>query len=94
MINKIEEIENELMENIDRKITIKVVKEHGKHRTYISGLEYFLDEDEVDKFVKSLKKRLGMGMSKKDNMYCFQGNHVDNIKKIIFNEIDSKIKIA
>lgn len=93
-----------LFTEIDKKITIKYLKEVRTSRTYITGMSDFLSQEEISSFVKILKKKLGAGMlSKKIEVdkvekveYGFQGNHMERIKKIMLEETnipEEKIKI-
>jgi translation initiation factor 1 (eIF-1/SUI1) len=79
------------IDNIDSKIDIKYIKVKKHLRTYISGLHYFMKDEEIRNFVLLLKKKLGAGMEVKESEigieYGFQGDHKDRIKELI---IESK----
>jgi translation initiation factor 1 (eIF-1/SUI1) len=86
-----------LFTEIDKKITIKFLKETKTSRTYIEGLSDFLTNDEILSFSKVLKKKLGAGMVVKEikndkdvnNVkfeYGFQGNHTERVKAIMLEE--------
>lgn len=75
-----------LFEEIDKKVTIKYLKEVKTNRTYIDGLTNFLQEKEINNIVKVLKKKLGAGFVIKGTSYGFQGNHTERIKELILAE--------
>lgn len=83
--------ENTILNDIDKKITLKFFKEKKTSRTYIEGLEDFINQKEIIKLVTSLKKKLGTGMLEKDidnkKVYGFQGDHRDRIRNILITEI-------
>ena len=73
--------------NINCKVDITFRKD-GRHAlTYVSGLDHFMEKNELEKFMTSLKKDLGAGMkveeTDKGKQYGFQGNHGEAIKKLI-----------
>ena len=68
------------------KISIKYFAEKRTSRTYIYGLEKFIqDKKEVDTFCKGLKKKLATSCTEKEvdghMVYGFQGDHQDKIKE-------------
>jgi len=73
--------------DIDKKVLLKFFKEKKTSRTYIIGLDKFMEVSEIDKLSKDIKKRLGTGSIKveKDGTiaYGFQGDHREAIKKIL-----------
>lgn len=89
-----------LMQEIDKKITLKHFKEKKTSRTYILGLDAFMaDEKDRDKMCKALKKKLGTGSIKVNNegvtAYGFQGDHRERIKEyLVKNNIAPKDKVA
>ena len=80
----------------DKHITLTYRKEKKTSRTYISGIDNFIDD--VPTFCKTLKQKLGTGSNiVNDNgniMYGFQGNMINRIYDILIAKgIDSdKIK--
>ena len=99
------EQKNNMFVEIDKKITIKYLKEIKTNRTYVCGLSDFMSDEKINLFTKFLKKQLGAGMNIKkisntNNMikleYGFQGNHLERIRNIILEETDisdDKIKV-
>lgn len=86
----------DISKEIDKKVTIKFLKEKKTSRTYIQGIDGFLQQEKIDEMVKDLKKKLGTGLFKNENGYGFQGDHRDNIKKYLLSNTtipDAKIKI-
>lgn len=77
-------------------ITLKFLKEKKTNRTYIRGLEFFIKEN-LDKCVRDIKKSLGTGMNTKEIdgqiEYGFQGDHRDNIIKLLVSYGIQKNKI-
>jgi translation initiation factor 1 (eIF-1/SUI1) len=75
--------------NISSKIDIKYLKERRSKRTYISGLHHFLTEEEIQKLILTLKKKIGAGVDEKDTdngkEYGFQGDHVRKMKGYIMD---------
>jgi len=67
----------------DNKIDIKFCKEKKTSRTYITGLEHFLNEDEIKTLITSIKKELGTSVYAKENSYGFQGEHIEKLQKIL-----------
>ncbi len=73
--------------SINNKVEVRHLKVKQHLRTYVSGLENFMNNDEKDQFVLTLKKKLGAGMEIKETEtgkeYGFQGDHKDRIKQLI-----------
>lgn len=80
---------NNILTDIDRHVYLKFLKEKKTSRTYICGLHNFMTNEEIDKFVKSLKKTLGTGENEKKAEkantfeYKFQDDCKDKIKKYL-----------
>jgi len=78
-------------ESINNKVEVRHLKVKKHLRTYISGLQNFMQEEDKMQFLLILKKKLGAGMETKDTEtgveYGFQGDHKDRIKQLI---IESK----
>jgi len=53
------QLKNNAYANLDRKITIQYLKEPKTTVTYVSGLCDFIDDVELELFIKKLKKALG-----------------------------------
>ena len=91
----------EILMELDKKVTIKFLKEKKTNRTYITGLEGFLIDSIIENITTDLKRRLGTGMLKKNIegiwMYGFQGDHRMAIKEYLVsktNITEDKIKIT
>lgn len=91
---------NEQFEDLDKKITIKYLKEKRTSRTYIEGIENFVSEKDIGTFCGKLKKQLGTGVITRDfnenKLYGFNGDHRQRIKDILINTAgidESKIDI-
>jgi hypothetical protein len=74
----------DVMAEIDRKITLRHLKEKKTSRTYIDGLYYYLTEDEIQNHVKTLQKMLATSMIEKTNdegkkYFGFSGSHIKAI---------------
>ena len=89
-----------LVNDIDKIIIIRWVKEKKTNRTYVSGLHDFLEVEIINKLVKKIKERLGTGSLKSDTsggiIYGFQGEHKEKIKKFLLENTEipeSRIKI-
>ena len=54
-----QEMEKDILKDIDKKIILTFFKEGKTSRTYITGLIDFLTENEIEKFTKNLKTKLG-----------------------------------
>lgn len=81
-----EEIENEenILKQIDRKLTLKYMKEIKTSRTYIFGLDNYIKvKEDLNDFIKKLKKSLGTSVIVKEaesgQAYGFAGDHVKYI---------------
>jgi translation initiation factor 1 (eIF-1/SUI1) len=78
-------------EELDKKITIKLLKEKRTSRTYIEGLDKFFDTTAVEKICSNLKKQLGTGFVERDiqenhktiKIFGFNGDHRSRIKKVL-----------
>jgi len=81
------------LDEIDKKIILKFIKEKKTNRTYIYGLHLFIPEKEKrDEICSSIKKELGAGSNIKINEnnieeYGFQGNHIEKIKIFLINKV-------
>lgn len=90
------EQDNDLLKKIDQKIILKFMKEGKTSRTYIIGIHsYFKSEEDTNKFMKNLQKKLGTSYLKKNvdgiPHFGFCGDHIDKIcEEIIKNNIAKK----
>lgn len=80
-----------VLEEFDKKITLKFKKFKGKNKTYVYGLENILDEHKLEEFLKKLKKKLACGGvitedDEKVKMIEFMGDHRLKIKEIILDD--------
>ena len=78
--------------DIDSKIVLKFVKEGRRSKTYISGLELFLQKKaDREKLCQDLRKVLGAGSNivtdeNDKEKYGFQGDHIERIKKFLMTK--------
>ena len=80
-----------VLEELDKKITIKFKKFKGKNKTYVYGLENILDNQKLEEFLKKIKKKLACGAvftedSEKIKMIEIMGDHRLKIKEIIIDD--------
>lgn len=85
-----DETENEesILKQIDRKLTLKFMKEVKTSRTYIFGLDNYIKvKEDRNEFIKNLKKSLGTSVIEKEaesgQAYGFAGDHVKYIYEYI-----------
>jgi hypothetical protein len=80
-----------ILQAIDAKITLQFLKEKKTSRTYIIGLEDFIEASQITKFVNSLKASLGTSSYERiideKKCYGFQGNHIETIRQKIISEL-------
>lgn len=80
---------NSNLAQIDSKMNFKFIKEGRHQKTYMTGLEFFIQEKrDRCKLCQELRKFLGAGsvLSIDENgkeKYSFQGDHIDKIKKYL-----------
>src|SRR5947207_15969002 len=92
-----------LLDEIDKKITLKTYKDGNKQKTCVSGLDDFIlatekksQRDNIESYTKKVRKSLGCsGTIMKDENdkihVIFSGDHVQNIKKSLISKgIDDK----
>lgn len=84
------EEESKTIQEIDKKVVIKYYKLKNKAKTRVYGLEDFIDEKEMEKIMKNVKKKLGCGgtFTEDENKIKnieFQGDQRDNIKEILIS---------
>jgi translation initiation factor 1 (eIF-1/SUI1) len=91
---------NAIFTDIDKIVTIRWLKEKKTSRTYVSGLQDFISDEEIKKIVKTLKEKLGTGASEFKNEgksdYGFQGDHREKVKKFLVENVgipEKKIKV-
>ncbi len=94
-----QESERDILKDIDRKIVLTFFKEGKTSRTYVSGLIDFLTENEIEKFTKSLKTKLGAGLLKrklndkdKYDSYGYNGDHKEKIRDLLLENFPDKVK--
>jgi hypothetical protein len=88
---------NNVLDKINKKITLHFIKEGRASRTYIVGLKIFLDNDEKELMTKKLQKILGTNSVLNDEGDCgFNGNYINDTtkKSIIRNTILENPKIT
>jgi hypothetical protein len=75
---------NNILDQIDRKIRIKYIKDGKSSRTYIYGISSYIEnEEEIMKLMKKIQKSLGTSIIKSyidgKIIIGFGGNHIDSI---------------
>lgn len=80
------------LDEINKKIEIKYIKQKKENRTYITGLDIFMtDEKERVDLIKTLKKALGASsVTKIENdkeIIGFSGNHIEKVKKYFIEKL-------
>ncbi|ATZ80321.1 hypothetical protein BMW23_0263 [Bodo saltans virus] len=50
------------IKDVDNKITIRYIKEGRSKRTFISGLHFFIKQEEITKLISTFQKKLGSGV--------------------------------
>ena len=88
-----------IIDDIDKRIVLKFMKEGKTSRTYIIGLDKFMTEETLKDLIKSLPKTLGTSSIKKEHensyIYGFSGDHVNTIYDILIKKkIASKDQIT
>lgn len=80
----------QLLENLDKKLVIKEIKEKGKKKTFIQGFnlyEEFKDNENLKKFVKEMKNKFGCACTSitenNQQKLMLQGFHKEKIKDFI-----------
>jgi len=87
---------------VDKFITIQFFKEKKTSRTYIAGLDGFMNQDEIKKFILVTKKKLGTAILEKQDdetgitKYGFNGDHRERLKIMLISAKipDEKIKFS
>lgn len=92
-----------LLNEIDKKVTLKTYKDGNKQKTCLSGLDDFITATEkktqtenIESYTKEIRKSLGCSgtIMKDDNEkihIIFSGDHIQNIKKSLIKKgIDEK----
>jgi translation initiation factor 1 len=64
-------------------------KRRGKTVTLVG--EFFMPKEDINKVLKTLKKKLGCGGAFKDNMMEFQGDIKDKVRPLLV-DLDFKFK--
>jgi len=99
-VNNSEKNDSKHLQNIDKLITLRYIKDGKAARTYIDGLEYFVsDISNISKIVKEIQKKLSTGYfkDKETNNHGFNGDHKLKIEKLLVNTYSipkNKIKIC
>lgn len=75
---------NEILEPSKHFLFFKKEKRRGKTVTLVG--EFQLSKDDVNKLLKSLKKRLGCGGAYKDSFMEFQGELKEKLKELLIKE--------
>ncbi|MCL5423909.1 MAG: stress response translation initiation inhibitor YciH [Candidatus Marsarchaeota archaeon] len=63
---------------------IKVYTKKAKFNKFVTIVEG-INPDEIENATKSLKKSLACGGTDKDNVIELQGEHVDDVKRVLVN---------
>lgn len=87
--------------SIDSKIIIRLIKEKKSITSYVSGLEKFMNEEEILNFRNVLKTKLGTRSvereiqenKKTSKIYGFGGDHREKIKEYLIKTGIEDVKI-
>ena len=87
------------LKNLNKLITLRYIKDGKASRTYIVGLEDFFTEEELNKLIKDIQKKLSTGYfkNKETNNHGFNGDHRLIISKLLINNYNiakNKIKVC
>ena len=91
--NNLKSNDSNLIAEIDKHVEIKFLKEGRRNKTYIYGLEDFIEggDKELTKYVEKLQKKLGTNLIKEQKdgkkFYAFGGDHVSVIKKFVIDDL-------
>jgi hypothetical protein len=81
-----------ILTNLDKHVEIRFLKEKKTSRTYLIGLEDFIDEKQLDKVVKIIQTTLATGLTTKKvdgkKRFGFNGNHVNFMKKYLVEKLN------
>lgn len=61
ILKELDKRNNELIEEIDKKIILKYRQVKNKHKTCMFGIDKILGENEIKELIKRIKKTLGCG---------------------------------
>jgi len=77
--------EQEILNEIDKKIHIRILKEGKATRTYIEGLQRFYTDDECKEIGNKIKKSLSTSYFYKEEnkSHGFNGDHKLRLKDIL-----------
>lgn len=80
-----------ILTNLDKHVEIRFLKEKRTSRTYLIGLEDFVDEKQLDKVVKKMQTKLATGLKTGEvdgkKTFGFNGDHVKFMKKYLVDEL-------
>jgi translation initiation factor 1 (eIF-1/SUI1) len=89
-----------ILNEIDKHIRIRFLKEGRASRTYIEGLEGFFTTEQVKEIINNIKKSLSTGYfcKNEDNniSHGYNGDHMERIRKILVDKYkvpSDKIKL-
>lgn len=77
--------EQEILNEIDKKIYIRILKEGKATRTYIEGLYRFYSDDECKEIANKIKKNLSTSYFYKEEnkSHGFNGDHKLRLKELL-----------
>ena len=87
----------EIIDNMANLITLRYIKDGKASRTYIEGLKYFYNSDEVKKITKEIQKKLSTGYFSNGDSHGFNGEHKLKIEKMLYTQYNipkNKIKVC
>lgn len=86
-----------VLNKINKKIGLQLVKEKNKNKTFLTNINYFIDKNEIAIFCKKLQKILGSSSTINQEGDCgFSGDYTTDtakkeiIKKFIFDNAEIK----
>ena len=77
--------EQEILNEIDKKIYIRILKEGKATRTYVEGLNRFYSDDECKEIGNNIKKKLATSYFYKEEnkSHGFNGDHKLRLKDLL-----------
>jgi len=79
-----------ILNDIDRKVIIREIKEKGKNKTIITNItdyDEFKNENYLKDFIKEIKTKYGCGTVLIDGKIVIQGYHKNNTSEMLRKKI-------
>ncbi len=88
-ITGIKSNENAILKELDKKIILKTFQDHGKIKTQVKGVDNFLNEKELNDFIRNVKVKNGCNgnitIENGTKLIIFTGDQIDTVKSYIIN---------